>query len=399
MERQPMTRSKMRRCAATAGAVVSLWLLGSCQSVAGVEDVEFLGVDESSAGCAEYCDEVLEACPGDLSVYDDRETCEATCTAFDATDPSEQADTLACRLQQARLAARADTSEKSAHCPAAGPGGGLVCTSETEVADCEGYCSLYMDACDSISMDWGFGNKAECIQKCSALEPAREYTAGSAPDSGDTLACRLYYASRAALDPSEDNCKSASLYPFSDQKCKPIGEPDCEHYCDIVEVACVGSFEVYENREQCEQVCANTDPGDVLDNGGQDTVGCRTYHAYNALALSELPHCSHSGPAGNGVCSFMEDGNCIPYCRLAKAGCAQLFGDKYEDDAACLEDCRSVEGAVPDAMVNGYNVAMAQRGDTLQCRILHAARALEDPENEEAYCGAVFGGAPCVEED
>ena len=384
---------------AIALALLTVGLLGGCQSVAGVEEVEFIETDENSVGCAEYCTEVLEACPGDLSVYEDRETCEATCASFDAVDPSENADTFACRLQQARLADRADTSEKSAHCPAAGPGGGLVCTSETDVADCEGYCSLYMDACDSISMDWGFGNKAECIQKCSALEPAGAYAVKPAPESGDTLACRLYYASRAALDPTEDNCKSAGLYPFSDQKCKPIGEPDCDHYCDIVEVACVGSFQVYENRKQCERVCENTEPGDVLDNGGQDTMGCRTYHAYNALALSELPHCSHSGPAGNGVCSFEKDGNCIPYCRLAKAGCAAAFDERYADDAACLEDCRTVEGADPAPELNGYSIDTAQRGNSLQCRILHAARALEDPDNEASYCDAVFGGAPCVEQD
>jgi len=386
---------------AWAGALAlgGVWAAGGCQSIAGIEDVEYLGTDQLLAGCSEYCDVVLEACPGDLSVYEDRETCEATCAAFDAANPSTTGNTLACRLEQARFAEQAETIEKSAHCPAAGPGGGSVCTSE-EISDCEGYCSLYMQACDSISMKWGFGNEAECIQKCSALEPAGEYTVEAAPDTGDTLACRLYYSSRAALDPSEENCMSASLYPYADQKCKPIGDPDCGHYCDIVEVACVGSFEVYENRRQCEQVCANTDPGGVLDNGGQDTVGCRTYHAYNALALSELPHCSHSGPAGNGVCSFVDDGNCIPYCRLAKKGCSEAFDEKYgDDDAACLEDCRTIEGSVPNAMVNGYNVAMAQRGDTLQCRILHAARALEDPDNESTYCDAVFGGAPCVEED
>ena len=252
-----------------------------------------------------------------------------------------------------------------------------------------------MDAYESISMTWGFGNQAECIQKCSALEPAGEYAVESAPETGDTLACRLYYASRAALDPSEVNCKSAGLYPFADQKCKPTGEPDCKHYCNIVQAACMGSAEVYESPEQCEEVCANTDPGTVLDNGGQDTVGCRTYHSYNALVLDETPHCSHSGPAGNGVCSFTEDPNCTPYCRLAKAGCPELFEEKDGSTDACLERCRDIEGAVPDAMHNAYSVDGAQIGDTLQCRILHAARALEHPDDKATYCPAVFGGAPC----
>lgn len=393
------TKTVARAISAAAFGAVSLWLLGSCQNIAGVEEVEFLGDDTPSPACADYCDVVSEACKGDLSVYEDRATCEATCRAFDASDPSEEADTLACRLAQAHLARRADsTSEKAAHCPAAGPGGGSACKTQSERSDCEGYCSLYMDACDSIRLDWGFDNKLECIQKCEVLRPGGEYSAHE-PPVGDTLACRLFYASRAALDPSEESCLSASLYPYVEQKCHPIGEPDCDHYCQVVASACVGSFEVYESQEQCKQVCLNTEPGNVLDSNQQDTVGCRTYHAYNALMLKATPHCSHSGPAGNGVCSFEKDGNCIPYCRLAKAGCGELFDEKYEDDLACLDDCRSIEGATPIAEVNAYSVDTAQSGNSLQCRILHAARALEAPENQATDCAAVFGGAPCVEDD
>ena len=384
-----------RRTGAALLSAVGVWLLGSCQSIAGVEEVEFLGDDTVSPECVEYCDSVLEACAGDLTVYEDRATCEATCGTFDATDPSVDADTLACRLEQARLAKRADsTTEKSAHCPGAGPGGGAACKSETEAADCEGYCSLYMQACESIRKDWGFDNKLECIKKCEVLTPAGEYSAKE-PPVGDTLACRLFYASRSALDPSLDNCKTASLYPYVDLSCHPLGEPDCDHYCQLVELACDDGLEVYESTEQCKQVCLNTEPGTVLDTGGQDTVGCRTYHAYNAMALKQRPHCSHSGPAGNGVCSFVDDGNCIPYCRLAKAGCGELFDEQYEDDAACLDDCRTIEGATPDAMVNAYSVATAQTGNTLQCRILHAARALEKPDDRVEFCRSVFGGAPC----
>lgn len=388
--------------AATLALLGACAAAGGCHSVAGVEDVEFIETDANTEGCAEYCDLVIEACPGDKSVYEDRDTCVATCATFDASNPSEDADTFACRLEQAGIAANADAGEKSAHCVAAGPGGGSICASDHEIADCEGYCSLYTQACESISKNWGFENEDDCIPKCVALRSADAYTTATAADTGDTLACRLFYASRATLDPSEFNCLSASLYPHAGKGCEPIGEPDCEHYCSVVDLACTGDFQVYETKEQCRQVCANTDPGLVSDAGGQDTVGCRTYHAYNALALSELPHCSHSGPAGNGVCSVSDntpDANCRPYCRLARAGCQVDFETLYDDENQCLEDCSTLEGALPNKAINGYSIDAAQRGDTVQCRILHAARALEDPDNQADYCRAVFGGAPCVEED
>lgn len=392
-----------RRASAAVLSAVGVWLLGSCQSIAGVEDVEFSETDEiSGADCAQYCDTVLDACTGDKSVYEDRDTCLATCAAFDATNPSAEANTFACRLEQAGHAANADAGEKTAHCVAAGPGGGAICSSDKDVVDCEGYCSLFTQACESISMAWGFKNESDCVPKCVLLRGAGNYTVANAADKGDTLGCRLFYLSRALLDPSEFNCMSARLYPDAEFGCKPIGEPDCDHYCDLVQATCTDEFQVYESREQCEQVCLNTPPGAVTDAGGQDTLGCRTYHAYNAMALSLLPHCSHSGPAGNGVCSVTADtpaANCTPYCRLAHAGCKSQFEDTWDNENECLEDCGVLEGAPPTPMVNGYNVDDAQRGNTVQCRILHAARALEDPDNQAAYCDAVFGAAPCVEQD
>jgi len=397
------TTKSSRPVFAVALAVLGIWLLGSCQSIAGIEDVTYnegIGVSQSSVECQEYCDTVEAACPGDLAVYEDRTTCEATCAAFDADDPSEEADTFACRLAQAKVAQtiKNDFTEKQPHCVAAGPGGGSFCSSQSENPDCEGYCSLFMQACPSTQADWGFGKHDECVQKCAALEPAGRYTAESAPDTGDTLACRLFYTSRALVDPSDTNCLSAALYPHEDQKCKPIGDPDCDHYCSIVQLACTGDAEVYESDEQCRQVCAHTEPGLVSDGVGHDTVGCRTYHSYNALVRQEEPHCSHSGPAGNGVCSTTMDtsaANCTPYCRLARAGCEDLYNEHYADFDECLDDCSKVKGAVPDFEKNAYTVNKSQTGNTLQCRILHAARALEKPDDAAAYCDAVFGDAPC----
>ena len=53
----------------------------------------------------------------------------------------------------------------------------------------------------------------------------------------------------------------------------------------------------------------------------------------------------------------------------------------------------AVGGAVVGTTAAGCGTA--QTGNTLQCRILHAARALEHPDDTAIYCQGVFGGAPC----
>ena len=389
-----MKRMRILTLAALATAAI-----GGCQSIAGVEEVEFIEDGPSAASCDEYCDLVMEACSGNIRVYEDLATCEASCRTFNATDPSETGNTLACRIAQAKDAARADsTTEKSASCQGAGPGGGSLCPFEAEVPDCEGYCSLYARACKDFQDERGFDHEDQCVQRCGALEPAGTYSADEAP-IGDTLACRLFYASRAALEPTLDNCRSGSIYPFVDNACQPVGEPDCDHYCKVVQHACVGGYEVYENSEQCKQVCLNTEPGTVFDSGYQDTVGCRTYHSYNALARNLLPHCSHSGPTGNGICSVTtdtSDANCLPYCHLAAVGCKSEFDKRFADNDECLADCSTIDGAVPNPGSNDYNTVDAQAGDTLQCRLLYVSRALGDSEHADDYCGPVFGDAPCV---
>ncbi len=375
-----------------AGAALLLAL--GCESIAGVEDVSFSDAS-SGLSCEAYCDEVLDSCPGDVAVYEDRPTCLGACATFDAGNASRPSgNTVACRLEQATFAAQTDTPvEKAAHCPLAGPGGGNRCASSLGATpDCEGYCSLYMGACKSISKDWGFGTHEECVRKCGALGPATDYSVVDAAESGDTLSCRLYYATAATVDP-ETNCKSAGLRPS--EKClgDTSTDPSCADYCRAVDVACQGDLQVYESVAQCETVCALTPSGSRTDSGGQDSVGCRISHSYNALLIDPATHCPHSGPAGDGVCSEKENPNCVPYCRLVKSSCGALFEAAYgDDDQACIADCATLT----DAGKNRYSVATAESGDTLKCRTLNAARASEDEQGDNAeFCAAAFGDTPC----
>lgn len=65
------------------------------------------------------------------------------------------------------------------------------------------------------------------------------------------------------------------------------------------------------------------------------------------------------------------------------------------DDARCVDEC---EMLVDAGASNKYSVPAAQKGgNTLKCRILHAVKALTDPESADAssYCRAAIGEAPC----
>lgn len=381
-----------RSVAVAALAILAAWVAGGCQSIAGIEEVQF---DDP---CNEYCAIVMEACKGDdLAVYADEANCLATCGTFDTSDITENANTLACRTAQATTALNLPRGERTEHCAAAGPGGGSRCATSSfeEQPDCEGYCSLYISACEGVPMlELGVSGETDCIRKCRALEYTGAYNVAEASESGDTLGCRLYYASLAATNAPETNCAAASLSPGG--ACTPLSTdtPNCDDYCRVVQIACTSEFKVYQTEEQCQRVCAETPIGDATDLEG-DSVGCRTYHSYFALTAGAVPHCPHSGPLGNGQCSEMADPNCVSYCRLAKAACSDEFTAAYEDTDGCLEVCRELPGAEPTEKNYSVTAEDAQRGNTLQCRTLNAAIALEKPDEKATYCPAVFGEDDC----
>jgi hypothetical protein len=392
----------MKRVAVRAkrlsGAAVLLFLAyqPGCQSIADVPEVSF------SAICDEYCDEMFNVCTGTAGQYEDRRTCLEVCTLLDKNADGSDADfanTVQCRISRLREAAHSEgATDRVQYCTQAGPGGGQSCTLEAEAPDCEGYCALYLSACDGDSKNPfngadSAGTQTDCIDKCRAIPgiPSPGYTWQDGKDSRDTLGCRLYYASAAVVAPTEDNCTFAGIRPAG--PCLDEGmTPSCSSFCLALSTACVGELKVYEDREQCEAVCDATVPGDRRSIDKVDTVGCRTAHAFNALLVSPTDHCPHTGPLGANVCGA--SGNCEAYCALAEAACPDEFAGNYSDNDDCVAQCAEIPGH--DA--NVYSVAEAEKGgDTLQCRGLAVSQALAKPaaERDALVCGPVFGAAPC----
>ncbi|HEX2672555.1 MAG TPA: hypothetical protein VHM25_16850 [Polyangiaceae bacterium] len=393
-------RVRRSLAAALLASASTLTAVLGCQSIADIPDVSY------SAVCNDYCDLEFKVCPGLFGQYDDPQTCLETCVALDkAADgsPLTTGNTVPCRLKNLKLAQQlqdAPTDLQQA-CTRGGPGGGDTCTLAPKTPDCEGYCAIYRDACSgdstnpfvSLGLDNdSAGTQSECIAKCQGIPgmPKPGYTWQSGKNSGDTLGCRLYYATRAVADP-KNNCDLAGIRPSG--ACRDEDpDPSCPNFCLALTTACQGDLAVYESQDQCEAVCKATSPGEKDSIETVDTVACRTAHAFNALLVKASDHCPHTGPLGAGVCGA--GGNCEAFCALAKVACPTVYKTNFPRDGQCEEDCADLGGAKD----GGYSVKEGSKGGaTVQCRGLAVSRVLELPvaERTPEACAPVFGGDPC----
>ena len=344
-----------------------------CQSIAGIEDRVYDPPIVGSPECEAYCTDVMAACADELSVYDSRETCIATCEKL----PKEGATgaTVECFAKQASLA---KTVEPNIHCASAGPYGGGNCGSA-----CQSYCALLEATCSDA-----FALVDDCVAKCGGLENGG-FVPPAERESGDALECRIQELTRAALEPA-DHCGNVAIIPGLESVCvDPATEaPTCSEYCNLVMVTCTAELAVYESVAECEAVCAALPPGTTGDRT-ENTVGCRKYHSYSSAADPNT-HCAHTGPGGDGHCGLdgsVSTGNCDSYCILLGAACpAELQAMGGED--GCKASCKSLDGALADSK---YAVTPVPSGDNLQCRFYQLSKTLTGTPS----CAAAVGGAPC----
>ncbi len=415
--------SRLSRFAIAAVFVASAGsALGACQSLAGIEDRTFTGNagdagDTGDGGalppteqCQKYCSLAKDVCGGTNALYADDSTCLGICALLLPGEEIEpQGNTVACRINQLEVAQQVTPGEPATlpdYCAKAGPGGNGTCGS-----NCESYCQLYAGACQADQPQLGNTqyNQKTCVAKCQGLTNLDTFDWMS-NYSGDTLQCRLAHTSAATVNPGE-HCVHAQLQ--AQGQANPVGpcvddasttKPDCDSFCHLELAECQNELAVYESVEQCRAVCALLPAGQITDIK-ENTVGCRKYHSYNAL-VDPTSHCPHTGPGGDGHCGSADapsaetfTGNCESYCILAAGACdsavagvdpAETFQAHFKTKAACQQACGKIDGAAPNS---GYAVAPAPTGDTVQCRLLHAARAALKPGTE---CAAVFGdAAPC----
>ena len=187
---------------------------------------------------------------------------------------------------------------------------------------------------------------------------------------------------------------------------RPVLTLDCPTYCTTIQATCTGANSQYSDMAHCTGTCGEFDVGASTDTGGQNTLGCRLYHAQNAmLTMDTATHCPHAGPVGakvdatTGVCGADP---CTDFCTLDTKTCgtdaAPVTGvtNHYTDMAACMTACAGFD------KTTAYSSA-APNKNTLACRINHLTNAAANATAATVtawnlHCGHTLanGGGVCV---
>ncbi len=143
--------------------------------------------DAGIPSCATYCTNITANCTTINLQYSTAAACMASCPHFPVGTGSDMSgDTLGCRVNHAALA----MTDPTTHCVHAGPSGGGACG-----MPCEGFCSLVVAECPAQYPD-----AATCAATCMGFAAAPPYTA--MVTGGNSLSCRIYHATAAAMDPT-----------------------------------------------------------------------------------------------------------------------------------------------------------------------------------------------------
>jgi hypothetical protein len=146
----------------------------------------------SSLSCADYCETIAANCSGSDGQYfegvdDGMTACMTACAAFPAGAAADQfGNTLGCRSYHAGAAGQ----DPAVHCEHAGPGGAGVCGT-----DCDGFCAIALEVCAAV-----YADEAACLSECAQFTDDVAYN--TTVIAGDSLACRLYHLTAAAVDPA-----------------------------------------------------------------------------------------------------------------------------------------------------------------------------------------------------
>jgi hypothetical protein len=153
---------------------------------------------------------------------------------------------------------------------------------------------------------------------------------------------------------------------------------DCATYCTKIQANCTATNAQYSSSADCMASCSHFPVGAAADTSG-NTLGCRIYHAGNAMA-DPTTHCIHAGPSGGGVCGMP----CEGFCSLVTAECPT----QYPTANTCATDCAAYAATPP------YSSNVTS-GNNLSCRIYHATAASTDPTTHCPHT-AMNGGGVCI---
>jgi hypothetical protein len=181
-------------------------------------------IDAPALDCSSYCAEVQSNCSGANLQYSSTAECMAACASFPvgtSTVTDMTGNTLGCRIYHAGAPAM---MAAATHCPHAGPGGDMISPAAGTYCSggdvCQSFCALEIKACGSIEAPlpnnprdaagnplFQYRNPERCVTVCDGFDKSHAYSTTAV---GDSLACRLYRAVKAASSP-----ENAVMYCFS----------------------------------------------------------------------------------------------------------------------------------------------------------------------------------------
>ena len=376
----------MRRFPRTLFTALTFAGIAGCAAIVGIDDNTFDAGQAATPACKDYCSKAMAACTGTFALYSTTEACLGVCAKLPAGDDVEPVGaTVACRTRRAELAL--STMEPATYCPSAGPGGAGVCGK-----NCDAYCSLLGQTCPTE-----FGAIPDCQRACATLNDTGKFDL-QANHEGDTIQCRLEHVSNATVAP-KSHCPHSAIASAEYCVAPTDQPPDCAEFCRFNAAGCAGDLAVYESTAQCLAVCRTLPPGTNADRE-ENTIGCRRWHTFNSL-IHPGSHCPHTSPTGDGHCGIDapdKTGNCVAYCILAEAACATNgFATKYGTQEACQLDCSTQPDEFGAKHDSKYRPAAVATGNTVQCRTLHAARAVTAPASAATECPSVLGQGSCIQ--
>lgn len=151
-----------------------------------------------------------------------------------------------------------------------------VAESRDARADCASYCAEVNAACTGANKQYdGPDPNAQCLATCGHLPPGTD-----GDMSGNSLACREYWAAQAAADPANE-CPKAG--PAGAAVC---GLPQCDVFCSLSQAICSGADEVYSDAYGCFEDCVSfyqpNHPFFADQADATDSFACRMYQLVRA---------------------------------------------------------------------------------------------------------------------
>jgi hypothetical protein len=180
--------------------------------------------------CPDMCRVAMVACEGDPAVYDDTETCIATCEALPPglnTDTHE--NSVGCRHYHSYNSILGPVI----HCSHAGPGGAGHCGEIIDGAgNCESYCILAEAGCPTAYAST-FADDDACLEACAMLPGAaddgmttelnetEQYSVALAEsrDPAFVYQCRLLHTTRAIREGGEPAAECDAVFGVAGSAC------------------------------------------------------------------------------------------------------------------------------------------------------------------------------------